>query len=873
MSDTEDSALQRQAMDFGVPLQADDLRDFFDEHLNFQQGLCLDNEDDLLNTVFPLVAGLCDPNTQPEDNDKTPLSVSCLADALIALAYQQLLEYNDEELDQEERPCIQSLRFQLSTIFLLILDAINVALKTDDPVRLETLLQELLYWEVRDPYWLPYSNQLNEHEVKLSYYMACVLILAIYKLFLPEDGSPYNPALNPYTDYFLRLWRSHTGIIMLAFELDEDLEHFAYLNKDEYFDTPDNVKRALLGSSAVRSVLAYILNQTSPGKYYDLKIIQDRKAHHYDICELPLLDFYDPLTRKRMCAGALNGSYDLFIFVQLILRFQMPTLRTRFDDFGDSVVNKGLLAYRYFQKRSKYIEQTPYSRSFDNNIVYNDSLDERIKYDFFGYADSEEEDEEDEGENSENNVRMALRAEPEETGIDESGVDWYDCARGQNTEFNEKFLANASQQPPFKDLALFVTSVETLITTKVDTKTIQHFINLIALCIKEEDQYKLEGLITPKKIYEYLVSPPTETSALHTPHNHVEAYIQHPTRFEYMLLKNPLAATSIIDEILMCSGFRRTFIWFLTHMVNYSPALLNYIYELALGVRGASEKAKLEIMFSRKGYLELSVIERLMLLHECFSNLLLWTIYFDSESHLRTKSLMCLASNMIKRLVEDGIISTSKSDLYIDNYKEEIEFLLVPFIGEVPEAREVFFYFKSGYKKTLKETQIWNKLIYKEAGTIEEILHDLNELELEDVSFLDCRSESTSSRITEFVKNISFALRRLHIDRKMNEARYSKEDHYEHIKDVVHDFRLFLLNYNVISHHTGLSEFSQKAKNERFLRDDGDCATLEHEGMTMRVMSCQPTIEELAGVAKRINNTESGPSEGKTKKKKKGKRK
>lgn len=885
MSDTEDSDLQ-QAMEFDIPPQKDDQRDFFLDHDVLQQALMLDNEDSLIDSIFDTVAGLCDPYTQPEDNDTVPLSVSCLADATIALTYHQLLEYNAENLDQDERPCIKSLRFQLSTNYLTILDAINKTLRCDDPIRIEALLKDLLYWELRDPFWLPDFYQLNDYEAKLSYYMACVLVMAIYKLFLPEDGSPYNPALNPYTDYFIRLWRSHTGIIKLAFELDHDLEQYAYLNSDEYFDTPEHVKRALLGSSAVRSVLAYVLNQTTPGKLYDQSVIEDRKAHEYDVSQQPLLDFYDPLTRKRASGGALTGNYGAFIFVQLILRFDMHETRNRIDDFLRAIMENDEQASNYLLKRLRYTNNTDYARNFDNMLMYEDYLDEDIKYVFFGYADSEEEEEEaveeeDTNDDLKKEVRMALRSDPAGVGVDEEGVDWNDCPRGQNIVFSERFLKVALQLTPLTDMREFEKYIDYVMTVKDGNNPEaknqllgQRIVDILAKCIKDEAEKNPQAIVAPGDIYEYLVSPPENTSNLPTPPNHVEAYNKEVTRFEYILISNPAIATSIIDEILMCGGFRRTFIWFITHLVNYSPALLNYIYELAIGMRGSSEGTKREIEFSRKGHLELSIIERLMLLHECFSNLLLWIIYFDKISHLRAKSLISLASFMIRRLVENGVISTSKTALYIDNYKEEIEFLLMPFVGDVPEARELFFEFKSGFGKNQKEKQLWNKLIYKDAGSVEEVLEDLNGLALEDVSVLDYRSNSSSALIAQLVKKVSSALRRIH-NRGTKGPNYTKEDYLEHVENAANNFRLFMKNYNVICHHMSLAEICAQAKDERLIRGDGEPFALGHGDFQVKLMGVGSSMKELQEMqaAHQEEENDGSTKKKKTKKKKKGKKK
>ena len=58
------------------------------------------------------------------------------------------------------------------------------------------------------------------------------------------------------------------------------------------------------------------------------------------------------------------------------------------------------------------------------------------------------------------------------------------------------------------------------------------------------------------------------------------------SKFERMLYLNQDVAWRLMDEMLMCNGYRRVLIWFITHMeLNHS--LIQYIFELVMGLRGS----------------------------------------------------------------------------------------------------------------------------------------------------------------------------------------------------------------------------------------------------------------------------------------------
>ena len=66
--------------------------------------LGLPTEDDIqLQHLFSTVATICDPFTQPEENENSILSLDCLSDVLIALSYTYFKNHAIDEEDENLR--------------------------------------------------------------------------------------------------------------------------------------------------------------------------------------------------------------------------------------------------------------------------------------------------------------------------------------------------------------------------------------------------------------------------------------------------------------------------------------------------------------------------------------------------------------------------------------------------------------------------------------------------------------------------------------------------------------------------------------------------------------------------------------------------
>lgn len=746
LDDTDED--DQQVVEFDLPLLK--IWNFFDLHGEIHHRIDLDPTDKILNNIFHMVAAVCDPFTQPEDNDRMVLSVDCLADVVVALAYQMVLhqEVDLKEDDAEdtteddtekqapilyskEAPDVASLRFTLSLKFFQILEALHLLLRADDELRVRYLHNDRQYWDATAKFWLPVFESGEEPLLKLCYYMCCVLIMAIYKLF--------GTALHPYSDYFLRLWKTHTSIIALALEMDRELEEEAWATKGEYFDTPENIKQALLGSSAVRTVLAWILNRASVEDDDDLK-------------NEAMLNFFDPLERTKRHCGALVADERLFMVAMLVLRLHVPfspILRAEISISSDEpgVYFPMFDSDDFHHRGAKRVDPMGAAGDLVVDLYYEDQFDEDIKY-VFGYFDSDDESSDENEPPAKSDIAMALRSDNNALEFDEQGRDWRDCARGDNVDFSDAFLELEAQ---YNLLAAkeasdhFFTSWDELhkaldFLALMEIENVEKFmhrvgqviVNTVAKAVKDEIA-EIPNDINPDRIYKFLVSPASAASLQETYQQ--KSYIiafRKMTNFELILINNPQVAFAVIDELLMCKGFRRTLIWFLTHNVNLHMTLINYVYELVMGLRGNPDGTA-AYKFSRKGdKLELSTIEQLMLLHELFINGSSWLLQgeYDTSAELpelRAKKLVSYFCLMILRLTLKNVIllDRSKTD-YFEDYSQDIQVLLFPWIGKVPEARDLFFRIKREMYQDPEEEPV--KPTLTEPKDIDEVLSMLREL-------------------------------------------------------------------------------------------------------------------------------------------------
>lgn len=726
-SDTDED--DQPVMEFELPLHGGPDIDLFESHTYLFDKLGLDSADHLLLRIFFMLAALCDPMTQPGENSEYLLSVCGLANAATGLGYLILLEERRENgsgaPDQQSGQLapvakleVPMLRFTLSLKFFELLQAISKALRADDEIRLRHLHNHRRFWEQTSQWWLPVlDSDDDEQPLKLLYYMCCTLIMSLFLMFR-TDKADSNMALNPYMDYFVRLWKTHTSIISFALDIDRELEEEAWTNKGEYFDTPDNVKRALLGSSAVRVVLAAALENMFEWNRNNAfwQNPKPRDVYH-DLDDLPILDFFDPVSRKSTNPGGLGHQLHHFAVALLVLRAYtnfLPCQHTQLDlepGPGRGTMTLYPSGDQDDLDRDLLTRTDPAGISMDllHDIYYDDNLDDDVKY-VFGHYDSEDESgSEANGENEK--FRGVVRLDEDLIEFDEQGRDWRDKVRGDNVHFTPEFTALLEEfkaDPTKKGGDFFFESfkeveeglrVFTLLEIEYVPKFLQYvgqaLVNTTAMAALQlaDGDHKLID-----RIHQFLVSEASldllDEALLIKPHLIQSRAL---TVFELILAFNPKTACAIMDELLMINGLRRLLIWFICHHVNLHMSLINYVYELVAGLRGNSPKKTGLYKFSRQGALELSPVEKLMILHELFINSVSWLVSEDDDgnpavpSQRAEKIVSCLCLMILKLINEEIIvISPENSDEYED-YSQDILGLLVLWIGRIPEARTLYF--------------------------------------------------------------------------------------------------------------------------------------------------------------------------------------
>ncbi|KAK6201369.1 uncharacterized protein RJT21DRAFT_120423 [Scheffersomyces amazonensis] len=723
MTDTE---LEDDVVEFDFPLPIKLNQNPNQIHTKIRQLLQLSDDDEDLNFIFTTTASLCDPFTQPEENESYILSVDLVGDLLIGLTYSKYVNDKRDELPQE----IESIKFDLSTKYFILLKHIHTILNAIDELDLRYLDNSEDNFQDNIKFWTPHPELANdEFNLKIVYSMACVLIMSIYKLFKPSKGI-YNLALNPYLQYFLKLWKCHTNITLLGLQIDRRIEDNNDQNPESLEETPEIIKQVLKGTSSIRYVLAWVLNQ-NPSSWYDedLDVVVPRDDNK-DLTKETLLNFIHPLGRRIVNGGSLSIDMRLIIIALLILNVGVTFVSGQFSETDKSSRTEEE-ATRRFNQSTMILELG----DILIDLEYDDRFDEDVRYMFENEYD--EDDAVDEWEEDEEDVQLqnddiqdtqdkslsrAIRSTESSTTIDfdENGRDWRDLARGENTKYSAWFikklreydvLKNKNDSDDFFDSEteliesfdfLTVSSIEG--DSEVEKRLGQIVLNTIAKAIKDEQDGKKEGVISPDAIYQYWSSPASEKAVgLTQENNKLIVPIFSITNFELLLQNNNKLARCMMDEMLMCSGYRRVLIWFLTHNINLSALLIDYVFELSSGLRGQNNK-QVPYLFTRCGdSLVISEVEQSMLLHEFLTNCSVYLSATDgieiddgykvvlAESIAKKYlSLLCL---MITRLISIGIINLDvpQNEDSIDDYSNELRVLLINWVGKLPAARELFF--------------------------------------------------------------------------------------------------------------------------------------------------------------------------------------
>lgn len=672
----------------------------------------------LLIFQFRIICGLVDPLTQPLPNDKHVISIDFLYELFLGLMCPEISKtlQLDDGLDWKYHIC-----FNMQKILKCSMQRLNF----NDFEKLNSInnSDESVDWRKQLDIWLPHG--FNPQNLELIYMIDILAVYSIYKLY---DHLPIQ--LNPFLSTFISIWKNLTCVILLGLEIDRiEEEH-------ETFETPVSVRAAIRGATALRAVIATVLNGHV-------------ESYKHDFKHESLNTFMSPYGRK-LCQGALYADLkshagailalgvDLKDVTELLTDLQAGDrfdedvrymFEYEYDDFHD-VPNKDI-----DPDNEQPIDDADDTKSFRQrrcNCIFDDDEMEYEGDEESGFEEDVVQYEKYEGSKQdqyEPHIKLLSTGKPQAVRhpnsfeFDYSGKDWRDIPRELNFYYSEQY--DFLEKP---DLELIISLTLKATTIKLDGIESLLLLQSVASCVKNEhDESVLGGLLDPKY---YRRSPRDKDNEddkqvnVHRvqPDDIYDLWCLEST-FEKMLQRNPHLAWRLMDEMLVCSGYRRVLIWFITHMkMNF--ALIEYIYELVMGLRGnpltdASEikgssaerdvqptetvrKAPATLPFSRQGSISLSFIETKMLMQEFFTNAAISLSERpkdsneeraeeeNSEVSLYDVELMKLICSMVRTFIAEEKFDFSETESAF-----ELQALLMNWIAIVPEARSLFFELKS----------------------------------------------------------------------------------------------------------------------------------------------------------------------------------
>ncbi|CCF57193.1 hypothetical protein KAFR_0C02000 [Kazachstania africana CBS 2517] len=643
-----------------------------------------------LKKQFLLICGLVDPLTQPQPNNEHIISIDLIYQLFMGLMYK----FNNNELAGKDK---ELQHFTICFNMQKIISRSLVLLNCNDYDTLSTILNDFPNdYKTALNKWLPHG--INTQDLELIYMINIIAIYTIYKLY---SNLPIQ--LNPFLQTLVSLWKTLSHLVLIGLEIDRIEE------SNETYDTPIIVRATIRGAAALRAVIATILNDHVSTKEHDFKhesFNTFMSPHGRKLCSGALLADL----RSHAAAILALGDGELHDVTELLADLQAG------DRFDEDV--KYIFEYEYqdYNELGEEDEQTNELEELEkrsvkkrrcNCIFEDDKMLEDYEYYEVG-NESRREDMNLESDKSRTNpysVRVNSIFE-----FDYSGKDWRDVPRGFNLYYSPSYefiknpklgtvlhftLKATTEKLSDEDSLLLLQSVASCVKLEQEKMILENYSNT-KNCSTEED---LDREVTPDDVYEIWC----EESA-----------------FERMIYLNKEVAWRLMDEMLMCNGYRRVLMWFITHMeINHS--LVHYIFELVMGLRGqrddsrnpgddrlkslllqdmmTDKKGSEKVPFSRQGSIILSEIETKMLLQEFFTNA---AIFFstndtanmssnDSENvSLYAIGLVKLICFMVKTLMNNDKFDFSKSECTF-----ELQTLLMNWIGIIPEAQELFFTLKA----------------------------------------------------------------------------------------------------------------------------------------------------------------------------------
>ncbi|SCU97757.1 LAMI_0F11254g1_1 [Lachancea mirantina] len=664
-------------------------------------GLAKHNSSPLLRSQFFALCGLVDPVTQPSPNDSHIISIDLLSDMFLGLLHDGI------------RQLTVDWRFHVCFNLQKIINATLPRLNCDDFQRLNSVnnSDENIDWRQNLHKWLPHG--FNTQDLELVYMIDTLAIYLIHKLY-----SKYPIQMNPFLAPMISLWKNLTFVVLLGLEIDR------FEEEQETFETPVLVRATIRGASALRSVIATVLNGHVEAKLHDFK-------HE------PVNIFMSPHGRK-LCHGALYADVRSHAAAMLSLGVDLEQVTKLLSDLQPGDRFDEDVKYMFDYEFENYNEVD--TEHMDEEELEDAEARERIK-ELRGYYkrchctfdDDEMVPETETGGEEVANEReqffaqgatlakgsksVAFRSHKDNVEFDVNGRDWRDIPRGLNFYFNEDFIFE--DQCRSEDI---FTLMKLASKQAVSNEQASLLVRSVATCVKKEQELTVLSSVSPRM----------KETALQEAGLQIDEDVELTTDliyekwcedslFEKILHFNEELGWRMMDEMLMCSGYRRVLIWFITHL-KISGSVIQYIYQLVVGLRGSPREetnvAKVtfptndatpsqngdhnwKVPFSRQGSLLLSSIEVKMLFQEFLTN----SVIFFSR-HLRESQspddlqggedsapvstyilgvirLMCF---MFGRLLQED-----KIDLTDSEFVFELQTLLMNSICIVPEARDLFF--------------------------------------------------------------------------------------------------------------------------------------------------------------------------------------
>ena len=678
-------------------------------------------ESPFLLTQFKIISGLVDPLTQPFPNDEQVISIDLLHQMFIGLSFK---EYEVTKLTDEPG---FDWRFLICFNMQKIINQSLKRLNCENYDRLASITNNSEeHWKGNLHKWIP--KGMNTQDLELIYMIDIMAVYTIYSLY-----SHLPIQMNPFLSSLIQLWKNLSCVILLGLEIDR-LEEV-----HETFETPLMVRATLRGSAALRVVVATILNQHV-------------EANQHDFKHEPFNTFMSPYGRK-LCQGTLLADLRTHSAAMFALGCDISDITDLLADLqaGDRFDEdiRYMFEYEYDDYNDNEYDTDNGETSRDNddfptkrrrcNCIFED--DKIMQEGEDGVLVPAGEGSRVDGDVTNDGVKVSdgqLASRMKSSfEFDYSGKDWRDVPRGFNLYFSPNY--DFIEAPKLEDVYKLILKAT---TEKLNEEESNTLLRSVASCVKIEQAQILiqnSGIDPSRKKNE---GDGDKKAKLITPDDIYEIWCEE-SAFERMLYQNQELSWRMMDEMLMCNGYRRVLIWFVTHTeINHS--LIHYIFELAMGLRGQKidirikEVDKKNILlsdlmgnendrrigseqlfkFSRQGNILLSEIENKMLLQEFFTSAAIYFATADGNhnnsnrhSNLSNGSLdkdmnqpikegdnVSLYSIGLVKLIcymVQTLIKSNKFDFTKSECTFELQTLLMNWIGIIPEAQELFFSLKN----------------------------------------------------------------------------------------------------------------------------------------------------------------------------------